>query len=156
MDSFLLNILNNNKNDELKNEKNLFYQITSSDNQNNNEYSNISSIKLGECENILKNNYKIDKNESLLIFKYDLFLPELSIPIIGYDVFHPKTKEKLDLNYCKNIKIYYSIPVTINEDTLFIYNKSDDYYTDRCKKASTKNGVDITLFDRKNEFNNNY
>ena len=156
MDSFLLNILNNNKNDELKNEKNLFYQITSSDNQNNNEYSNISSIKLGECENILKNNYKIDKNESLLIFKYDLFLPELSIPIIGYDVFHPKTKEKLDLNYCKNNKIYYSIPVTINEDTLFIYNKSDDYYTDRCKKASTKNGVDITLFDRKNEFNNNY
>ena len=40
----------------------ILYQITSSLNQINNNYKNISSIKMGECENILKQNYDIKKD----------------------------------------------------------------------------------------------
>ena len=36
-------------------EKNIKYQISSSWNQNNKENENISNIKLGKCENILRN-----------------------------------------------------------------------------------------------------
>ena len=50
------------------------YQIStsSSQNENINKYKNISVIKLGECEKILKKVYKnISKDDSLLIFKAD-------------------------------------------------------------------------------------
>ena len=46
----LLNIIENEKNDIIINEDNIIIQITSSNNQKNNEYNNISTINLGECE----------------------------------------------------------------------------------------------------------
>ena len=47
------------------------------------------------------------------------------------------------------------IPVKINEDDLFKYNKSSDYYTDLCFPYTTDKGTDIILSDRKDEFVNN-
>ena len=47
------------------------YQITSSFNQNINIYKNISSIKLGECENNIKEIYEISIQEPLNIFKIE-------------------------------------------------------------------------------------
>ena len=44
------------------------YQITSSFNQKNKIYDNISVIDLKECENKLKDVYNIPKNNSLIIF----------------------------------------------------------------------------------------
>ena len=48
------------------------YQLTSLSNQNNNEYQNLSVIKLNECENILKSHYNLNENDSLIIFKIDI------------------------------------------------------------------------------------
>ena len=158
-DSSLYDILNNitnkNKEDIILYENNIIYEITSSYNQNNKEYKNISTIDLGECENILKKQYNIDENETLLIFKIDYFLEGLKTPFIKYEIFHPRTKESLDMKYCKDYTIKMNIPVTIDEDEIFKYDPSSDFYNDKCFPYTSAHGTDMTLYDRKNEFNKN-
>ena len=51
----------------------MIYQITTSENQKNKENKNISSIELGECENILKEVYNINESIPLIILKIDYF-----------------------------------------------------------------------------------
>jgi hypothetical protein len=79
----------------------------------------------------------------------------LLIPIIGYEVFHPKNKSKLNLDYCKDILINYNIPVSINEDELSKYDPNSDYYNDECTLSKSEDGTDITLNDRQKEYNDN-
>ena len=98
--------------------------------------------------------YNINENETLLILKIDYFEEGLLIPIIEYEVYNSNTKEKLDLIYCKDIKIDISIPVIINEEDEFKHNLSSDYYNNICFTYTTENGTDITLNNRKNEFIN--
>ena len=131
------------------------YQITSSDKENINKEENISSIVLGDCEEILKEKYKIDKNKALIILKIEYFKPENLIPIIGYEIFDPSTKEKLNLTYCSNVSINLNISVSIDENNLFKYDPNSEYYTDECNPYTTKDGTDILLNDRHKEFNNN-
>ena len=152
LDSIISNIILERQ-DTLITEDNTLFQITTSANQKNNNYTNISTIHLGDCEKTLKEKYNIDENETLIIFKIDYNITGLLIPIIGYDVFHPKNKTKLDLSYCEQSSINYNIPVTINEDYLFKYNPNSEYYSDDCNTYTTENGTDILLNDRKKEFN---
>ena len=146
----MLNIKENKK-DFLRNDSNTIYQITSSYNQNNNEYENLSSILLGDCENKLREYYHIIE-EDLLIFKVDFFEEGLLIPLIKYEIYNPLTLEPLNLTICKDTKIQLSIPVKINEDELFLYTSSHDYYNDICYTYTTKNGTDIIVKDRQNEY----
>ena len=156
MDS-LLSIVIKEKTDFIINYKNSIFQITSTYNQiiKEYEYKNISTIKLEGCENILKEKYNINRNESLLIFKFEYYIEGLFIPIITYEIFNPITKEKLNLNYCKDIIIIYNVIPLKNEDKLFLYDSNCDYYHDICSIDNTSIELDITLFDRKNEFNIN-
>ena len=134
-----------------------FYQITTTDNQNNEKYENISSILLGECEKILKKKYEIDENLPLIILKVDHFVPGILIPVIGYHIFHPMNRTKLNLSYCKNETVDFQIPVSLNEDDSFKYDPKSDYYTDECFSYTTDEGTDIILNDRHEEYNkNNY
>ena len=155
IDSLISNIIENEKKDIILKDNNTLYQITSSYNQNNNNYNDISSITLGECEDILKKEYKIDNNLSLLILKIDYFLPDSLIPIIGYEIFHPITKKKLDLTFCKDVFINLNIPVFIEENDLFKYDPENQYYQDECYPSTTDNGTDIIIKDRQNEYNDN-
>ena len=68
-------------------ENNILYQLTSSYNQNNNKYNNLSTINLGECEKKLKKHYNIN-NDPLLILKIDIYEKGLLIPIIEYEVYN--------------------------------------------------------------------
>jgi hypothetical protein len=154
MDDLISDVIDNNK-DLLTKEKNVVYQITSTDNQNKNEYSNISTIQLGKCEEQLRQTHHIDNNIPLLIFKIDNLEKGQLIPVIEYEVYEPINKTRLNLSVCKDIKIEISIPVTIEEDNLFKYNLSSDYYNDKCCPTTSENGTDITLNDRKKEFYNN-
>ena len=56
MDELISNVINNEKKDLLINEDNTLFQITSTQNQKNNKNNNISTVILGEYENILKKN----------------------------------------------------------------------------------------------------
>ena len=148
------NIVNGDK-DIIVNNKDTLIQISSTDNQKNNEDYNISSINLGDCETILKNKYNINQNTSLLILKVDSFIEGLKIPVIQYEVYHPINKSKLDLNLCDNSKIEINIPVSINETILYKYEPKSDYYNDRCFTYTSDNGTDIPLINRREEFKNN-
>jgi len=141
---------NNTQLDLILKEKDVIYQVTTTD--NNKEYNDISKIKLGECENILKQHYGIDPNKSLIIFKIDYYMEGLSIPLIGYEVFHPDTKVQLELSHCKNSLIDFDIPVSINEKELFKHDPTSEYYSNECFPYTSENGTDILLNDRKEEF----
>ena len=150
--TLLLNLTDDGLKDLLVKINDTTYQLTTTDNQKNNEYTDISTIELGECENILKNHYHIDQNKALIIFKIDYYMPGISIPIIGYEVFNPNTKEKLDLSLCKDSSINLNIPVSINENDLFKHDPNSEYYTNECFPYTSEYGTDIILNDRKEEF----
>ena len=154
-----LNILLENvtklKQDLIVENKDIIFQITTTENQKNNNYSNISNINLGLCEDRLKTIYGIDKNLSLIILKIDYFMSGLLIPVIGYEVYHPINRSQLNLKYCEDILVKINIPVSINEDSLYKYDPNSEYYNDECYTYTTENGTDIILNDRQNEFINN-
>ena len=143
------------KQDLIVENNDIIFQITTTENQKNKNYSNISNINLGLCEDRLKTIYGIDKNLSLIILKIDYFMSGLLIPVIGYEIYHPINNSQLDLKYCEDILVKINIPVSINEDSLYKYDPNSEYYNDECYTYTTENGTDIILNDRQNEFINN-
>ena len=89
------------------------------------------------------------------MFQIDYYTKDTLIPIIGYEIYHPIEKYKLNLSYCEEILIKLNIPVNIDEDKLFKYDPNSEYYTDDCSSFTTEDGTDIILNDRKKEFGNN-
>ena len=154
IDSIISNITNNNAEDYIIKNNDIIIQITSTFNQKKNSNNNISTIIIDKkCESILKTKYNITEEEHLLIIKYDLYIEGLNIPLIGYEAFNPKTKAQLDLKYCENIDVDINIPVSINEVDLYKYNPEGDYYNDICKTYDNGKNYDITIGDRKKEYN---
>ena len=144
-----------NKSDIIITDFNSIHQITSLSNQmNNNEY-NLSYIDFGDCEQILRNESLNDSNEELLLYKIENKIEGFNIPIIDYVLFNKNGDTKLNLSLCENIKIKYNIPVNINDDELYKYDPSSDFYNNECNKYSKNGNLDMTLYERKNEFNNN-
>jgi hypothetical protein len=150
--TLLFNTINEEKQDLIIEEDSMVYQITSSYNQKNNEYYNYSVILLGDCENKLRQYYNINDNRTLIVFKLEYFEEGSLIPIVEYEIYYPYKNEKLDLSICENIPIDIVIPVKINENEIYKYNLSSDYYNDVCFPYTTENGTDIILNDRKNEY----
>ena len=148
----LLENLIETKEDLILEEKNIVYQITTSDNQNNKIYYNLSTIKLGKCEQILKDKNNLTENESLIIFKIEHHIEGYNIPLIDYEVYNPRTKNKINLNSCKNEQIDIFHPVTIDENELFKYDPESEFYNDICYPYTTKEKTDIILNDRRKEF----
>ena len=154
LDDVITNI-SESKEDFMKKDDDMLLQITTSENQKNNSNSNVSSLDLGECEDILRDVYNISKEYPLIILKMDYYSPDSLIPKIGYEVYHPLNKSKLDLIYCKDILIKLNIPVSIDENNLFKYDPNSDYYNDNCFSYTTEDGTDIILKDRQKEFSDN-
>ena len=149
-----LNDIVNGGEDILLSNNNSLYQITSTGNQKNSSNLNISTINLGECETSLKTHYNISLNKSLLILKVESFIPDYKIPIIQYEIFNPDTKVKLELSYCEKAKVEVNIPVSIDENSLYIYEPNSDYYNDRCLSFFSEKGTDIPLKSRREAFIN--
>ena len=150
--SLLINVTNGQKDDLILEESNIVYQITTSDNQNRKIYKTISTIKLGKCEENLKNYYNITSNETLLIFKIDIYEEGLLMPIVEYEIYNQENFNVLNLSLCKDDIIQISVPVTINEDNLDIYDPRSGFYNDICYPYTSENGTDIILNDRISEF----
>ena len=143
------------KEDFVKTEDDTVYQIETSGIKNNNSSNNISSLDLGDCEDTLRRVYNINETYPLIIFKFDYYSTDTLIPIIGYEIYHPLNKSKLDLKYCEETLIKLNIPVSIDENKLFKYDPNSSYYTDNCFSHTTENGTDIILSDRKKEYSDN-
>ena len=139
--------------DYIKKEDDIIFHVTTSESQKNNKNKTISSIDLKDCEKILQDVYNI--SEPLIIIKVDYYPKDINIPIIGYEIYHPVNKSKLDLNYCKDTSIQLNIPVNIDETKLYKYDPNSEYYTDDCSSYTSDNGTDILINDRKKEFISN-
>jgi len=154
-DNILLNITKENSKGVVIKENDIVYQIVTTDNQINNKEDNISIIDLGDCETDLREHHHINKNDSLLIFKLDIYEEGLLAPRVEYEVYDSKTKKQLDLGICNDTKINILIPVIKEEDDINKYNSSSEYYNDICYTHTTDKGTDIILTDRKYEYNKN-
>ena len=151
----IINNVTKNKEDYVQDEGDLILQITTSENQKNNNNKNLSTIDLRDCEKKLKDVYDINETIPLLILKVDYYSKDTLIPIVAYEIYNPLNKSKLNLKYCEDILIKLNIPVNIDEENLFKYDPNNEYYTDNCLPYTTINGTDIILDDRQNEFEEN-
>ena len=89
------------------------------------ENKNETIIKLGKCEEKLKEFYNISKENYLYILKMEIEQKFLNIPKIEYDVYYPLNNSKmeaLNLSVCENTKIEISIPVNTSNDDIEKYN----------------------------------
>ena len=156
---------------ELKGENNTIFQLTTSSNElerlkgNTDNENGVSVIDLGNCETLLKQAYNINNSTSLIIKKYEV-LTNAAERNVQYEVYHPITKEKLNLTICASDTISLYIPVTLDDNTIKLYenlkssgydlfNINDPFYNDICSPYDSENGTDVLLSDRKNDYYNN-
>ena len=130
--------------------------LTTTDNQKNNiDNNNMTTIDFEECENILRGVYNIPDDNKLFMKKIDVIQDGMKIPKVEYDVYcklDGTNLIKLNLSFCQNIKIDVSIPIDISEENLDEFDPNSGYYNDICYVATSDNGADISLNDRKEEF----
>ena len=92
--------------------------LTTVKNQKNNIIQNVTTIDLGECENLLRNYYNISNNITLYMKKIEVVQEGMKIPKIEYDVYCKLfgiNVIKLNLTACENSKISILIPIEITE-----------------------------------------
>ena len=147
LDDIIKNVTKN-KEDYVMKKDNIIYQITTSENQKNKTSYEISSIDLLECETILKEKYDINKTLPLIILEIDFKSNYTLIPLVGYEVYHPENKSKLDLSYC-NYSVLLGVPALVDENKIFRNDPNSDFYYDNYFSYTTENGTDIILNDRK-------
>ena len=136
----------------IQRDNNITYQISTVTSQ----YSaNLSKVSLEKCESILKDVYSLDKDEKLILLKLEHNIESFKIPIIEYQLF-TKDGQKLNLSYCDNIPEKVSIPVNINENEEFIHNPYSRFYQDKCYPYTSEYDTDLTIYDRKNDFNEKF
>ena len=141
--------------DYFRSEENVVYTLTSTRNQNNNKYFNVSSIELNECYNRIIKQYGLQNNSNIYILKVDILLPGTKIPKIEYELYYPLNGTNLTLlnmTVCENTKIDIYLPTNISKEELYKHNPKSDFYNDICKTHTSESGTDIILNDRRNEF----
>ena len=112
----------------------------------------LTAVDLGDCEQKLRDTHDLG-NQELLIFKIEHNVPSFKIPIIEYVILTENGRVNIDLNACSGTPVNYLIPVDISEDKLYLYDPKNDFYNDLCHPHTSDSGTDITLYDRKNDYN---
>ena len=128
------------------------YEIIST--KNTKVSSKTSTLKLGSCENKLKDYYGIQKDDALYIFKIDANIEGKTGPTVEYKVFYPfpgsKNLDALDLTLCEGNAVSLSFSMNLTNPEL--YDKNSRYYNDICYSLKSNGNVDIILDDRKQEY----
>ena len=156
---------------EVKGENSTVFQLTTTNNElekysgNLSNDNSLSIVELGDCGTSLKNYYNISDSLYLIIKKYEQ-LTLSSERNVQYEVYHPITKEQLNLSICEEDSISLYIPVDIGNELLELYEDlqsygydlfdiNDPFYNDICSTYTTSDGTDVLLSDRKNDYYNN-
>ena len=143
--------------------ENVVFQVTKLNNQTFPNFTEASTIDLGECQQKLKDFYKIPEEESLIIYKTDIKTSDLIHSYIQYEIYNPIKLERLNLSICYDSKITINSKINLDESTISLYNslmnsgynlfdQNTPFYKDICSTYTSQNGTDMTLTDRRNEF----
>jgi surface protein len=132
-------------------EENEIYSIYGLNNKK--RVSDLVYIDLDECGQLLRKTYNL-KND-LIVFKIEYYSPYIKIPIIEYNLFGQFGIKKLSTSTCKMLNVRYYIPLIIKDYKDYKYNPYNNYYYDKCLPFSSDEHTDLTLYERKNEFNKN-
>ena len=62
--------------------------LTTIKNQRYKKDNNITTIDIGDCESLLRNYYKLSKDEILYMKKIDVIQEGMKIPKIEYDIYY--------------------------------------------------------------------
>jgi len=130
--------------------------FTTTQNQRNKIFNNMTRVDIGECETKLRKNYSIPDNELLYMKKIDIYQEGIKTLKVEYDVYAKlfgNNLINLNLAVCGKSKITIYIPIAIN-DNIDKYNSSSGYYNDICYTTTSDDGTDIVLTDRQKEFIN--
>ena len=132
---------------EEENETYHFYELYHREELENTTYINFSNCQPKIIEKLNKNPYNY---ENIYVFQIEHRVYPYQIPIIEFAIYM--------VNYaflnCVNISFEYHIPINnIDEDRLYVYNITSDYYNDECQAYKSPNGTDITIYSRRKDFN---
>ena len=120
-----------------------------------NNFSSIDFFSVFYGNNLKR---RFDENsDDIYLFKIDYYFDDYKIPVIEYNLYYRnenKTNTKIIMDEYKDKVAYYYLPVNINEKEEFKYNYENNFYNDICYSYSSNDKKDITLYDRKEEFNN--
>ena len=136
-------------------------QLSTLDDQFEQENENVSNIDFGDCEDTLRSVNNIDENEDLIVYKTDIKSSDLSSTYVLYEVYD-SSLNKLNLDVCSETQISINVPVTLDEslDSLAkslsdsgynLFNENDSFYNDICSTYTNENGTDMLLSDRKSD-----
>ena len=140
---------------------NIIYQISTLEEQKNNNNPNVSSIELGEdCEEKLRKENKMTKEDDFIIYKKDI--KDGLTTYVEYEIYNSKTLILLNLDICNDSQISINVPVNLKEETQLLYAKmnrlgynlfdaNDSFYNDICSIYTSDSGTDMLLSDRKED-----
>ena len=131
---------------------------------------NLSTIDLGECEDVLKEKYNITSKEDLLIAQLDRYNTDNPTNEVEFMVYTQDGK-RLDMSYCQGTNIDLSCPLKLGmlnlslsveeiqqfqDKGIDVFDPECDFFNDKCFNfTSFDSGTDVTLGDRKNKYYQN-
>ena len=115
--------------------------------------TNHTIIDFGNCTNLLRDIYGLQDKEIFLLMIEHIF-EEINIPLTEYYLFDEDGKMELSLDVCSDQTINKYFSVEVDEEDEYKYNPYSDYYSDGCYPSAEENGIDMTLYDRQEVFNN--
>ena len=132
----------------------------------NNNTIKLSKIDLGECEDALRQDNKLNENITLIILSMEKQTNISSERNVQFEVYESINKTRLNLSICKNIPIDIYIPLVISDELNNLYNElkdlgynlfdiNDKFYQDICTPYKSSNKTDVLLSDRINDYFNN-
>ena len=136
-------------------------QLSTLEDQKDQENSTISNIDLGQCEDILRDTNNLSDEEDLIIYKTDIKTSDLSTTYVTYEVYDSNLN-KLNLSICSSVQIVINVPVQLDENLdglaksledsgYNLFDENDSFYNDICATYTNQNGTDMLLSDRKQD-----
>ena len=121
--------------------------------------SSLSSIDFGPCLNIIKQQYEIQENDSLVLFKIDIKNENQNTPNVKFELYDPYNSNQVNLSYCNGLDYKITIPINLDLKTTELYyrlknqgydlfDENDPFFNDICATYTTENETDIINLDR--------
>jgi hypothetical protein len=101
------------------NTNNVKIQISNLDEQKNSK--NLSNIDLGECGEELKSKYCKKEDDSIIVLKFDIKKENENSTYVGFELYDPYLKSKIDLSECSQDFFFLDIPIELEPDIEVLY-----------------------------------